>query len=637
MLSYMRKNAKSWIVTIPIGIVILVFIFFYGFTGLKKDDQEKAVATIGSRKITLADYQTAYRNTLEFYRSMYKNQLNEEMIEQMGLRQRVLENLIDREVLLQEAARLGISIPPEEVRKAIVNTPSFQENGMFSRRQYERLLNYYGISAGDYERDKQKDLSLEKIRAMIKNAVRVSDKELRDYYNIQNEQAKIEYIAFNPQASSEDLPVSEQEVAAFYDVNKEKFRIPETAKAKYIIFDPKDFEGKVEIVQDEIKEYYESDLDRVTEPKTVKARHILFKLDQNTPAEKVQAVQAKAASVLERLKNGEDFAKLAKEYSEDKTSAEKGGELGYFKKGEMVKPFEEAAWSLKPGELSSVIRTPYGFHLIRVDDIKEERTKSLDEVRDSIEKELRAEKARTTCQAEAKRAYNRLFKSREIDEYAAKNGLKVKATDYFTYGMAPEGMDAKELFSKEAFALAPGEIAPAFAIEQRFVLLKLEDKKEAAIPALEQIREKVVGEVKKDKQAQKVKENASQALKAVLEGKDSWQNLPAKYNLKTEQADIKRAGDFIPSIGRSKAIREAVFEGVKPEQVLNNVFDTDKGSVLVKVKELQLPDDAAFAKERDQIAEMLAQKKETELFDQFLQGLKATAELQVNTKLLPSA
>lgn len=633
----MRKNAKSWIVTIPVGVIILVFIFFYGFSDFRKADQDKAIATIGNRKITLTDYRTAYRNTLEFYRSMYKNQFTEEMIEQMGLRQRVLENLIDREVLLQEAGRLGISIPPEEVRKSIVNTPSFQENGMFSRRLYERLLNFYGISAGDYERDKQRDLSLEKLRAMIKNAVRVSDKELRDYYNMQNEQAKIEYIAFNPQTSNENIPVSEQEVAAFYDVNKEKFRIPETAKVKYILFDPKDFEGKVEIAQDEIKEYYESDPDRVTEPKTVKARHILFKLDQNTPAEKVQAVQTKAAAVLERLKKGDGFEKLAKEYSEDKTSAEKGGDLGYFKRGEMVKPFEEAAWSLKPGELSSVIRTPYGFHLIRVDEIKEERTKSLDEARDSIEKELRAEKARTTCQAEAKRAYNRLFKNKEIDDYAAKNGLKAKATDYFTYGMAPEGMDAKELFSKEAFALAPGEIAPAFAIEQRFVLLKLEEKKEAAIPPLEEIREKIVGEVKKDKRAQKVKENASRALTAVLEGKEAWQNLPGKYNLKTEQADIKRAGDFIPGMGRSKAIKEAVFEGAKPEQVLKNVFDTDKGSVLVKIKELQLPDDAAFVKERDQIAEMFAQKKEAELFDQFLQGLKATAELQVNSKLLPSA
>jgi len=568
---------------------------------------------------------------------MYKDQFSEEMIEKMGLRQQVLENLIDREILLQEADRLGVSIPPEEMRKAIVKTPAFQENGIFSRRIYERVLNSYGIAAAEYEKDRQKDLRLAKLKDMIVKAVKVSDQELRDYYNMQNEEAAIEYFVFSPQTNQENLSVSEEELKVFYAAHKETFRVPETVQVKYIVFDPKAFESKVEVTAEEIKEYYESDLDKYSEPKRLKARHILFKLDAKAVPETVEATQAKAAAVLGRLQKGESFEKLAKEYSEDKASAEKGGELGFFKKGDMIKPFEETAFALKPGELSAVIRTPYGFHIIRVDEIKEARTTSMEEARNGIAQELRADKARSVCQTEAKRAYNRLFKDKQLDVYAASNGLNVKTTDYFPYGMAPDGLDAKELFSKEAFALAPGEIAPSFAVDQRHVLIKLEGKKEAVIPALEDIREKAAAEIKKEKKALKAKEKADQILAALVGGQGLWKDLADKYDLKAEQAAFKRMGDSIPGIGRAKAIKTAAFEQTMSDQLLKTVFETEKGSVIVLVKGRQLPDDAAFGKERDQIFEMLVQQKGMELFEQFLQDLKATAELQVNSKLLPSA
>jgi len=637
MLSYMRKNAKSWIVTIPIAIIILVFIFFYGFSDVRTTDQDKVLASIGSRKITLEAYRTAYKNALEFYRSMYKNQFTEEMLEQMNLRQQVLENLIDREVLLQEADNLGISIPAEEVRRAIVITPAFQENGVFSQRLYERILNSYGIAAADYEQDKQKELRLAKLRDMLISAVKVSDLELRDYYNMQNEEARIEYAVLNAQTQQEDITVSEAEIAAFYEANKEAFRIPEEVQVKYIIFNPQDFEGKMEVAEEEIKEYYESDLEKFSEPRRIKARHILFKLDAKAAPENEKAIEAKASSVLERLRKGESFEKLAKEFSEDKASAERGGDLGFFKKGDMVKPFEEAASALKPGELSALVRTAFGFHIIRVDEIKEARTKSVQDVRGDIERELRADKAQSACQAEAKRAYNRLFKDKLIEAYAEKKGLTVKTTDFFPYGMAPEGLDAKELFSKEAFALAPGEIAPAFAVDQRYILIKLEGKREARIPPLEDIYEKIKAEVKKEQKTRKAKEKAEQILAALIGGQLQWGALADKYKLKAEQATIKRMGESVPGIGRAQEIKAAVFEQGRADQLLKKVFETEQGSVLVLVKDRQLPTDTAFGKERDQIYQLIMQKKGLELFDQFLQARKAAAELYVNSKLLPSA
>ena len=158
MLSYMRKKAKSWIIVVPVGIIILVFVFFYGFSDVRKSGKDIVIASVGERRITIAEYRTAYRNMVEFYRNVYKNQMTEDMIEKIGLKQQVLEELINREILLNEAEKLDINVTPEEIRKTIVSTPVFQENGIFSQRLYKRVLGFYGISAVDYERDKGKEL-----------------------------------------------------------------------------------------------------------------------------------------------------------------------------------------------------------------------------------------------------------------------------------------------------------------------------------------------------------------------------------------------------------------------------------------------------------------------------------------------
>lgn len=636
MLSYMRKKAKSWIIVVPVGIIILVFVFFYGFSDVRKQGKDIVIASVGDRRITIDEYRTAYKNTIEFYRNIYKNQFTEDMIEKMGLKQQVLEELIDREILLKEAERLDIRVTPEEVRKAIVSSPLFQENGVFSQRLYKRVLGFYGISAVDYERDKEKELKLKTIEMMIKSPVKVSEKELRDIYNVQNEKVKIDYVCFDPEKTEEKPEISENEIGAYYEKNREDFRVPEKVKARYIVFDPKDFESRVEITQEEIDEYYQSDPEQFFEPHQVKARHILLKVEKDASAEKEEEIKKKANNILERLKKGESFAKLAEKHSEDTASAEKGGELGYFKKGDMVKPFEETAFSLKPGETSSPVKTKYGFHLIRVEDVKEARTKPLEEVKDIIEKDLREEKAREFVRKEARRAFNRLFKSREIEQYAEKNDFKLLATDYFPHGKAPADMPGKELFSREAFLLSPGEMAPAFAIGQKYFLLKLEDRKESHIPAVKEVKDEIVKEVQKEKRLQMAKDRANKVLSQLMEGKERWESLEKKYDLKVKETESRRTGDYVSGLGKAKELKEAAFRLEETKQFAPRTFQTNRGIVIMRLKEKQVPEDADFEKEKEKITESVIQNKKKEIFDQFLQNLKSKSELWVNTKLLPT-
>jgi len=632
----MRKQAGSWIIKILFGIIVVVFVFFYGFSDLEEKGGQSTIASVGKRKISMNEYMLSYRNMLQVYRSLYKNQFSDEMIEKLGLKQKVLEEMMDREVLLQEADRRHIVVTPEEVQKAIFATPMFQENGVFSERLYQRALSYFNLSAADYEREKERELVLKNLQEIITQTAVVSEKEVRDMFLLQNEKVKIAYVTVEPGSVKEAPAVSEDEIKEYYEKHKEEYKIPEQVKVQYVAFDPGSLENSVDVTPKEIKEIYDTETDRYAVPRKVKARHILFKIDQKATEEQAERIKKKAENVLEEVRKGGDFGKLAKKYSEDTASAEKGGDLGYFKKGDMVKPFEEAAFSLKPGEVGPLVKSQFGFHILQVIDLQDARVKTLDEVKDEIEQEIRKEKAQDLAGQEAKQAFNRLYKNKRIADYAQEKGFKTITTDYFSYGQSPEDMPGKEVFSKEAFALAPGEISPSFAVGQKYFLLKLEDKRQTRIPPVEDVKAEIIRELEKQKKMMLADETAKQLLALLEEGKEQWESLAKKNNLEIKEAEVRRTGEYIPGIGAAKALKNAVFALTPDKPYAPGVYQGDKGMLIVRLREKVEPTEAAFSKEKDKIAQGLMQNKQQELFQQFLQQLKAGAEIWVNNKIVSS-
>ena len=634
MLSFMRKNAKSWIIKLLFGIIIIVFVFFYGYSG-QGDKKDTVLASVGDKKITIADYQEEYKNQLQFYRSIYQGQITDEMIRQMGLKQKALENLIDREILLQEAERKNIQATPEEIRKSIMETPVFQENGAFSQKNYERALRYYGLSTADYEQSQGKGLIIKKLQDMVKGAARVSDKEIRERFLTENEKIKIEYLAFSPEQIKEKPQVSQQEIESYYKKHAEEFRVPEQIKCSYILFSPQEYESKVVVQSVDLKSYYQMDTERFSEPKKVKARHILLKVAKTDPPEKEQAVKKRAEELLQKLKNGEDFAKLAEKNSEDPGSAAKGGDLGYFKQGDMVKPFDEVAFALKPGQLSELVRTPYGFHIIRVEEVKESHTKTFEEVKAILEKELRQEEAKKIARDEANRAFNRLFKSKDIADYAKKNSLPLKDTDYFAFGKGPEDIESKNAFSDAAFSAAKGDLAPIFSLGQGYVLLKVADKKASAIPPVKEVSESIRSIIEQEKKTALAKERAEKVLAQLKAGKIDWAAAAKENKLEVKTAkEFTRQGDFIPEFGKAPLLKETAFALSDKKLYPDKVLETDKGMVVVKFKERQVPGQEEFQKQKDRLEKQVVQMKKEDLFNQFLERLKAKVEITVDKKLL---
>jgi peptidyl-prolyl cis-trans isomerase D len=631
----MREKAQSWIIKLLFGIIIIVFVGFYGFSRNRETIKEPVV-TVGEKKISMKEFQEAYKNMLQFYTNIYKNQLSDEMIERLSLKQQVLDQLINKELLLLQAKKLNIRVSKEEVRKEIVKTQAFQENGVFSQRAYERALGYYALSAKDFEKQQEEGLIVSVLEKMVTGSVKVSKKEIEDAFALEGETAKIEYVHFPPEKIKEEISVSEEESQDYYEKNKEDFTVPEKIKVKFLVFDPVAFEKKAEISEQEIADYYKLDPDQFSEEEKVRARHILFKVKEKTDPEAEEKIKKLAEKILEEINLGADFGSLAKKYSEDTVSAEKDGDLGFFPRGTMVDAFEKTAFSLKPGEVGPLVKTQFGFHIIKVEEIKKAGIKPIEEVRDEIIKELKKEKAKKLVLKEAKRAFNRLFKSKDLDGYAKKNNFVLRESGYFAYGQSSEDQPDKKDFSEAAFALSTGELAPVFVIGQKYYLVKLEDRQEQNIPELEKIKRAVEKKVREIKALEETKVWATAALVKLNEKKVNWKDVGKEAELKLEKTELKRIGDYVPGIGVDKELKNEIFSLNKDKPYISDAYKTERGSYLIKLIEKGIPEAFSKEKEKSNVTNRLLQKKKADAFSQYIERLKEKTEIKIDNTLFPS-
>ena len=541
---------------------------------------------------------------------------------------RAVDQMIDRQALLSAARRMGLRVSPEEVKDELQHgryAATFFPGGNFiGQVEYEEMLQRANLTAPKFEQSVGDDILLTKLQALISGSASASENEIHSQFMKDNSKVKFEYAVLKQDDLRKGLHPTDEELKAFYETHKGSYAnsVPEKRKVKYAIVETGKAAADVQVTSDDLRTYYDQHRDQYRKPEQVKVSHILIKTPLPGPDGKVDEkgvaeARHRAEDLLQQLKSGAKLEDLAKKYSEDTGSAKQGGSLGWIGKGQTVPEFEKTAFSLSKGQMSDLVKSSYGFHIIRVDDKREAHVRTLDEVKPEIEPVIKHQKGQQIAQKKAD-ALMKQARTQGLDAAAATLGVPVITSDFFSRKDNLPGLGPANQFMDAVFASAensPPDMAPA---SQGITVFQLLGVKPASTPTFEEIRSRVEDEFKNERSStllsQKVQELSDRA-KAEHDLKRAAKELGA--TVKT--SDFVLPDGQVPDVG-SMSGQAAVAFTMKPGEI-SGPISSGANAVVLSVLENQQPSDADFTAKRDQIRDQLLLGKQEERFKLFVSSL----------------
>ncbi|MBI4596477.1 MAG: SurA N-terminal domain-containing protein [Candidatus Tectomicrobia bacterium] len=633
MLDFMRKHAQSWVIKFILWLVVFAFVgtIFLVWGKGKGGFEGDYIAKVRGEAISPQEYQNAYNQIYNLYRQIYKD-LNDEMLKSLNLKGMALDRLIQQKLILAEARQLGLKVNDKELMDKLENYPAFQKDGKFSRQRYLEVLKLNRMDPAQFEESEKQAILIGKVTSLIKDSVKVSEQELRDSFRLEKEETKIEYFHLKPDLFKGQVTVSAEEGEKYFQDNKDKFKKPEAVKGKYIFIDPKQFKAQVQVSDEEVKDYYEKHQDEYKEKETVKARHILISLPGGSGEEESNKAKQKIEEVAKEISSGGDFAELAKKYSQDPGSAPKGGELGYFSRETMVKPFSDAAFNLKVGEVSQPVKTQFGYHLIKVEDKKEAQLKDFETAKNEIMTKLEEEKAQALVRDRVEALTGQSY-GLKLDELARKNSLEIKETPFFSKTDPIPDIGYSPDLTRLAFSLDKGELSDPVKTPKGYYFFELVEKREAFIPPLEEIKTSVEEAVKLEKAKEIAREKGKELMERVQKG-EKLADLAAELQIKSQQTEFfNRMKQGLPNIGVSKEFVQTAFSLKEGDIKLS---ETVTGVFLIRLVEKKKPTEEDFQKEKESFGKRIHAAKQEQIFNSWQEQLKeqtkARGELKISDK-----
>ncbi|MDI6764611.1 MAG: SurA N-terminal domain-containing protein [Thermodesulfobacteriota bacterium] len=633
MLTVLRKHATSWMLK---GLLLLVAVTFISWGGYSffRDKKYDYAATVNGAAIHIKDYQETLRGVMKRYQDAMGPALTDKMIEELRIRENVLEELISRTLILQEGKRLGLNVPDGELRMAIESIPSFQINGQFDSRLYERFLRLNRLNPEDFETMQRESLLYSKVVNLIRlNGGKVSEEEVLEAYLFENEKVNLHFVKIAPEAFRGQVSADEVEIKDYFQKHQEEFRIPAYLQVQYLAFRPSDVEPKIQISPDEIKRYYDQRKESFKVSKQVRAREILIRVEPQDPPDRMEEKKKKAEEILGKARKTKDFASLAKQYSESGT-AQKGGDLGWLQKGNIDESFEKVLFSLKAGDLSNVVRGGDGFYIFKAEEVTEEKQKPFEEVKDQIHQAFKKDKAKAEASRRADDAFYSLFRSRDIETFAREKDVPIKTTGFFKEGDEIPGIGKDPSFHSSALSLKTGEISPVVSIPPNFFILKLVDKKESRIPPLEEVKEEVIRKVAGKKTEEKARQTAEEILNQMKSGKEIREVLRGKGYSLEETGLFSRTGGVIPKIGPAGEWMASLSSLTEKQPLPKEVFRTKEGYFVVRLLSSEPADPNKFQSVKKNLEKRLTYQKQEEFFRNWLQHLRSKAKVEINKDVL---
>jgi peptidyl-prolyl cis-trans isomerase D len=628
MLNAMRKHAYSWGIRILLGLITVVFVFWGIGSGLF--NQVHPVAKVDGENILGDDLQRQTDIMRRSFQNMYGPQATD-LLKHFNLQEQALEQLINQQLVEREARRLGVGVSNEELRSAIAAERAFQVGGQFDMETYEAVLRENSFTPAEYEDLRRNELTMKLLRDMVTQAVVLSDAQARQAYDQSHAQVAVAYLEVLSSDFFPQIHPTDQQVQQFYKENGETFREPERVKADYILYDPIKLGEKVNPTDKEIADFYKSNLKSLfSYPDRVRARHILIGVAPNASDKDRAAAKAKAEKILEQLKKGADFAKLAAQYSDDPGSRERGGDLGFFERGQMIKPFEDAAFALKPGQLSGVVETRFGYHIIQVEEAKPAHTDTLVQAKLRIIELLRERAGERAARADQREDLAAALNGAKLKDLAAKRGLELVTTPMFAQGEPIPRLERNPDFVTTVFKLGKGEVATVSGKESGLFLVQLVDRSPSHIPPLKEIEERVREALIRRDAENKARDRADSLLKQIKNAADF--NRIAEINHLTVHKTVPfdRSSNTVPTIGDFQEVTQAVGDITPVPGVIARVMVQTGNYYIVELLSRQPPSDADWKKDAPAFKEQQLEAMRSQAWDNFLAGLKRTATIWVD-------
>lgn len=640
MLDSMRRHI-GWLKW-SLGLVILAFAFLYvpqfgnstpALTGALTD----VVATVGEREITVGEFRTVYLRQLQNYQAQSGGDITSEILRSMGLDRQILQQMIDEHAALQEAERLGVTVTEAELRNRVISFPAFQQNGVFvGDEAATQLLRMQAppITVDQFKEDIRRSLMLERLQAAVTTWITVTDEDLRREHVRRNESIHVSAISFRADDFREGIEATDDDVAALFAQSEIDYTVPEKRQLRFVLINIAALKESFAPSDADVQSYYDYNTSRYTEPVTLRASHILLR----TEGKDLEEVQTQAEAIVTELRAGADFAELARQYSDDETTKELGGDLGMISPGQMVPEFEGAAYALDQDEISDPVSSLFGMHIIKATEKTGGTTQPLNEVRESIVDLLKQESAdaRASALAEAMAAEitTAADPATAMDAAARRRGLEPQVTGFAAPGEPILGLGFSSEVTTRAFQLVPGQVAGPIQTPTGPAFVTVVDIQQPSIPPLEEVEARVRDDVVRQKAFLAAQVRAAEVA-TLLQAADDFTQAAEAEELEVSTSDAIARGGAVPGVGLNAAV-EAVAFSLSAGQTSDPVL-TGNSAVILHVHERQEATAADFEATREALRNDMIAERQGQFFGAYMENAKARIRIDVKLDVFEQA
>jgi len=613
-------------------LVILAFVILYVPALQDEGQPAETVVNVGGLKVSASEYQRAYNRQRQLYAQLYQGPLDENMIRQLGLESQVLETLVTERLVELEAKRLGITVSDEAVARAIASSPEFQDEGKFiGGDEIRRRLELAGQTEAEFERSLRQKLERESLEGLVGAGAQASEGEVERAFRRRSEQVRLEYVQADAARYRAGVKPSEDEIKVLFEAKPDAYRIPEKRVASYVLLDRPALQPQVAVTDRELELHYNDRREDFRQDEEACASHILVKLKQADAAEGHTDAEAQAIAqkLLDQVKGGADFASLARKSSEDQGSASSGGDLGCFGPGRMVPEFDAAVFALEPGGLSDLVKTSFGYHVIRLASKREATVLPFAQVKERIRASVTEKKTRELGEQKAQALAEALARGKSLEEAAKAQGLVVQKSAPFARGETPPVLSSPSVVARVFQMKAGATEKEGFALPQGAAFIALAEVQEARAPELKDAKDAVRANLVEQASLAQARATARELrAKAAQLG---LEKAAAAFGLvRKETPSLTARGQPLGDLGTGLALEEAAFS--LPEKALSEPVRTASGWAVLRVLEKKPFDAAELERQKPQLRASLRQQRQSELFRAFVIAARERYEISRNAE-----